>query len=198
MNDPLTMNDPQTTTPPPEEEADAASGMFMRFYRCDKFLLVPTVVALVRQALKLRMTLNVVGEDSELLRQLDTALWVSRGFMPHVLVSDQPSGSPDFFAQQPALLTTSLDRRNAPTGIIGVNGFPFEDVHALMGNDKTAAHDPLALQKGFVVFDPTPPEIATRCRGLWVRVGREGYRAVLHEHREGKWIETAHNPPLSS
>ncbi|WBU57330.1 DNA polymerase III subunit chi [Paracoccus sediminicola] len=111
------------------------------------------------------------GQEATRLTQLDEALWLGEGFLPHGL-----AGGPHD-ARQPVLLRPSdaPPAANSPDCLMALDGTE-------IGADEAAR-----LERVCVIFDGNDPQAVERAREQWRSLTGAGIAAEYWSEAGGRW-----------
>jgi len=145
------------------------------FYHLTQRPLVETLTMLLGKAQGAGWRVAVRGTDSDLLAQMDAALWQGPddGFLPHGLV-----GGPHD-AEQPVLLTTQTEAPNGATCVFSIHG---ADV---------TADEVSTLDRVCILFDGLDELALNKARGQWKTLKDAGASAQYWSEESGRWEKKA-------
>lgn len=145
------------------------------FYHVTQRPLAETLRMLLGKALQAEWRVAVRGSHMDGLEALDRALWMGAedAFLPHGLAG----GAHD--AEQPVLLTLSVEAANNPACVMSVHG---ADV---------SAEEIAALERVCILFDGTDEEELDRARAQWKALKAAGASAQYWSEESGRWEKKA-------
>lgn len=141
------------------------------FYHLTRQPLEATLPMLLEKSLAAGWRVVVRGTNDDRMRWLDEKLWLGaeEDFLPHGL-----AGGPHD-ADQPVLLTTASDLRNAAACLMAVDGA-----------DVTAA-EAAALTRVCILFDGNDEAAVAHARGQWRALTDAGVAAQYWSEESGRW-----------
>ncbi|MBA98624.1 DNA polymerase III subunit chi [Sulfitobacter sp.] len=141
------------------------------FYHLTQRPLVETLTMLLGKARSAGWRVVIRGTDADMLAQMDVALW--RGpddaFLAHGLAGG------DHDADQPILLTTSVEAANGATCLFSIHG---ADV---------SPEEVARLDRVCILFDGLDDAALNAARGQWVKLKKAGARAQYWSEESGIW-----------
>ena len=143
------------------------------FYHLTRSPLETALPGLIEKALGQGWRVAVRGRTEAVLDQLDRALWLGDGFLPH----GRAGGPHD--ARQPVLLTSAHDLPNGATCLMSVEG---ADV---------TAEEVGTLARTCILFDGGDAAAVETARAQWRTLAAAGLRAEYWSQAAGPWQRQA-------
>ena len=145
------------------------------FYHLTRGPVEVTLPMLLGKAMGAGWRVAVRGRDPARIDWLDQKLWLGpeEGFLPHGV-----AGKPHE-ADQPVLLTTSVDMPNGATCLMSVDG---ADV---------TPQEVASLDRVCVLFDGNDPAALDTARGQWKSLIDAGCSAQYWSEESGRWEKKA-------
>lgn len=150
------------------------------FYHLTASPVEVTLPMLLGKAREAGWRVCVRGRDAALLDLLDAKLW---GEGDRFLAHGRAGG--EFDAEQPILLTESLEIANAAECLVSVGG---ADLHS----DEVASS-----RRAMILFDGTDGEAVQIARGQWTALTDAGAPAKYWAQDGGKWVMKSQHPKPS-
>lgn len=142
------------------------------FYHLTERPLEATLPSLLSKSMEAGWRVAICGTDRERLDQLDRALWLGEGFLPHGL-----SGGPHDESQP--ILLTDAQPTNGATCLMAIDGAEVD----VLGATK--------LDRLCILFDGADETVVAKARDTWRQVSDANLDAQYWTEEGGKWVKKA-------